>query len=156
MKGLCRFVCATQSSSLHAVVTLRCGAVPFDEGGARCHGCCAPQPFIASAPALLFFSLRVFFFLLHDEFVGGALVLVPASRCFALCVGCGASTWRQSVWWGVYSSFCALQLILFGHGGIGGILRLCACRACLIFCRCSLVVLVKEETSDGVGAVAPP
>ncbi|RNC54074.1 hypothetical protein TcCL_ESM08541 [Trypanosoma cruzi] len=32
MKGLCRFVCATQSSSLHAVVTVRCCAVLFDEG----------------------------------------------------------------------------------------------------------------------------
>ncbi|RNC34626.1 hypothetical protein TcCL_Unassigned02568, partial [Trypanosoma cruzi] len=51
MKGLCRFVCATQSSSLHAVVTVRCGAVPLDEGRVRCHGRCAPQLFIASASA---------------------------------------------------------------------------------------------------------
>ncbi|RNC60379.1 hypothetical protein TcCL_ESM01880 [Trypanosoma cruzi] len=68
MKGLCRFVCATQSSSLHAVVTVRCGAVPFDEGGARCHGCCAPQPFIASAASLLFFSLCEFFMRSHNIF----------------------------------------------------------------------------------------
>ncbi|RNC51105.1 hypothetical protein TcCL_ESM11811 [Trypanosoma cruzi] len=66
MKGLCRFVRATQSSSLQAVVTLRCGAVPFDEGGARCHGCCAPRPFIASAPSLLFFSLCEFFLRSHN------------------------------------------------------------------------------------------
>ncbi|RNC39163.1 hypothetical protein TcCL_NonESM11517 [Trypanosoma cruzi] len=58
-KRLCRFVCATQSSSLQAVVTVRCSAVPLDEGGVRCHGCCAPRPFIASAPALLFFSVSV-------------------------------------------------------------------------------------------------
>ncbi|RNC59169.1 hypothetical protein TcCL_ESM03237 [Trypanosoma cruzi] len=61
MKGLCRFVRATQSSSLQAVVTLRCGAVLFDEGRVRCHGCRAPRPFIASAPSLLFFSLCEFF-----------------------------------------------------------------------------------------------
>ncbi|RNC41203.1 hypothetical protein TcCL_NonESM09244 [Trypanosoma cruzi] len=57
MKRLCRFVRATQSSSLHAVVTVRCGAVLLDEGRTRCHGCCAPRPFIASASSLLFFSL---------------------------------------------------------------------------------------------------
>ncbi|RNC34833.1 hypothetical protein TcCL_Unassigned02347, partial [Trypanosoma cruzi] len=68
MKRLCRFVCATQSSSLQAVVTVRCGAVPFDEGGARCHGCCAPRPFIASAPSLLFFSLCDFFSRSHNVF----------------------------------------------------------------------------------------
>ncbi|ESS55836.1 hypothetical protein TCDM_12674 [Trypanosoma cruzi Dm28c] len=55
MKRLCRFVCATQSSSLQAVVTVRCGAVLFDEGRVRCYGCCAPQPFIASAPSFFFF-----------------------------------------------------------------------------------------------------
>ncbi|RNC35054.1 hypothetical protein TcCL_Unassigned02095 [Trypanosoma cruzi] len=64
MKGLCRFVCATQSSSLQALVTVRCSAVLFDEGGARCHGCCAPRPFIASAPSLLFFSVSVACFFL--------------------------------------------------------------------------------------------
>ncbi|RNF12511.1 hypothetical protein TcG_09005, partial [Trypanosoma cruzi] len=58
MEGLWRFVRATQSSSLNAVVTVRCGAVPFDEGGARCHGCCAPRPFIASASSLFFSVLR--------------------------------------------------------------------------------------------------
>ncbi|EAN81771.1 hypothetical protein Tc00.1047053507727.19 [Trypanosoma cruzi] len=68
MKGLCRFVCATQSSSLQAVVTVRCGAVPFDEGGARCHGCCAPRPFIASAPSFLFFGLCEFFLRSHNVF----------------------------------------------------------------------------------------
>ncbi|RNC36371.1 hypothetical protein TcCL_Unassigned00649, partial [Trypanosoma cruzi] len=62
MKGLCRFVCATQSSSLHAVVTVRCGAVPLDEGRVRCHGRCAPQLFIASASAFFFFGLCEFFF----------------------------------------------------------------------------------------------
>ncbi|RNC41158.1 hypothetical protein TcCL_NonESM09303 [Trypanosoma cruzi] len=61
MKGLCRFVCATQSSSLQAVVTVRCGAVLFDVGRTRCHGCCAPQLFISSAPAF-FFSVCVNFF----------------------------------------------------------------------------------------------
>ncbi|ESS61131.1 hypothetical protein TCDM_11291 [Trypanosoma cruzi Dm28c] len=61
MKRLCRFVCATQSSSLHAVVTVRCGAVLFDEGGARCHGRCAPQLFIDTASAF-FFSVCVNFF----------------------------------------------------------------------------------------------
>ncbi|RNC54263.1 hypothetical protein TcCL_ESM08321 [Trypanosoma cruzi] len=68
MKGLCRFVCTNQSSSLHVVVTLRCGAVPFDEGRVRCHGRCAPQPFIASAPALLFFSLCEIFLSSHNNF----------------------------------------------------------------------------------------
>ncbi|RNC41781.1 hypothetical protein TcCL_NonESM08644 [Trypanosoma cruzi] len=62
MKRLCRFVCATQSSSLQAVVTVRCSAVPFDEGRARCHGRCVPRPFISSAPALSFFSVCVNFF----------------------------------------------------------------------------------------------
>ncbi|RNC46063.1 hypothetical protein TcCL_NonESM04176 [Trypanosoma cruzi] len=60
MKRLCCFVCATQSSSLQAVVTVRCGAVPLDVGRVRCYGRCAPQPFIASAPALSF-SNCVFF-----------------------------------------------------------------------------------------------
>ncbi|KAF5219252.1 hypothetical protein ECC02_007761 [Trypanosoma cruzi] len=68
MKRLCRFVCATQLSSLHAVVTLRCGAVLFDEGRVRCHGCCAPPPFIASAPSLFFFSLCEFFMRSHNIF----------------------------------------------------------------------------------------
>ncbi|RNC35027.1 hypothetical protein TcCL_Unassigned02138 [Trypanosoma cruzi] len=63
-KRFCRFACATHSSSLQAVVTVRCGAVPLDEGRVRCYGCCAPQPFIASAPALSF-SNCVFFFALR-------------------------------------------------------------------------------------------
>ncbi|EAN94540.1 hypothetical protein Tc00.1047053511843.35 [Trypanosoma cruzi] len=84
-KRLCRFVCATPSSSLHAVVTVRFGAVPSDEGRVRCRGRCAPRPFIASASAFLFLHLHIFL-LLHDEFVGGALALAP---CFmALCLLC--------------------------------------------------------------------
>ncbi|RNC40105.1 hypothetical protein TcCL_NonESM10462 [Trypanosoma cruzi] len=62
MKRLCRFSCATQSSSLHAVATVRCGAVLFDVGRVRCHVCCTPRPFISSAPALSFFSVCVNFF----------------------------------------------------------------------------------------------
>ncbi|RNC41394.1 hypothetical protein TcCL_NonESM09057 [Trypanosoma cruzi] len=62
MKGLCRFVRATQSSSLQAVVTVRCGAVPFDEGRTRCHGCCAPRPFIVSAPGFFFCARIIFYF----------------------------------------------------------------------------------------------
>ncbi|EKF26217.1 hypothetical protein MOQ_010100, partial [Trypanosoma cruzi marinkellei] len=62
VKRLCRFARATQSSSLHAVVTARCGAVLFDEGRVRCHGCCAPQPFIASAPTFMFFCSHNIFF----------------------------------------------------------------------------------------------
>ncbi|RNC36389.1 hypothetical protein TcCL_Unassigned00631 [Trypanosoma cruzi] len=61
-KRLCRFACATQSSSLHAVVTVRCGAVLFDEGRVRCYGCCAPQPFVASAPEIFFFCTRIIFY----------------------------------------------------------------------------------------------
>ncbi|EAN91103.1 hypothetical protein Tc00.1047053508247.140 [Trypanosoma cruzi] len=68
MKRLCRFLRATQSSSLQAVVTLRCGAVPFDVGRVRCHGYCSPQPFIASALSLLFFSLCEFFLRSHNIF----------------------------------------------------------------------------------------
>ncbi|EAN87193.1 hypothetical protein Tc00.1047053508587.50 [Trypanosoma cruzi] len=62
MKRLCRFSCATQSSSLHAVVAVRCGAVPFDEGRVRCHGRCAPQLFIDTASAFLFSVCVNFFF----------------------------------------------------------------------------------------------
>ncbi|ESS64110.1 hypothetical protein TCDM_07876 [Trypanosoma cruzi Dm28c] len=83
MKGLCRFVCATQSSSLHVVVTVRCGAVLFDEGRVRCYGCCAPQPFIASAPSFFFFSSRWIYW---RSFGFGAcftaLRLVCRLRCF--------------------------------------------------------------------------
>ncbi|RNC39348.1 hypothetical protein TcCL_NonESM11310 [Trypanosoma cruzi] len=86
MKGLCRFVRATQSSSLHAVVTVRCGAVPLDEGRVRCHGRCAPQTFIVSAPALFcfFFASRWicwrsfgFWWLLHDALPCVSVAVFP-------------------------------------------------------------------------------
>ncbi|EAN88918.1 hypothetical protein Tc00.1047053508431.5 [Trypanosoma cruzi] len=148
MKGLCRFVRATQSSSLHAVVTVRCGAVPLDEGRVRCHGRCAPQPFIASAPALFCFFFASRWICWRSFGFGGcftAFRLVCRLRFFRVMprrlMGCllfflspaASLVWPWREQWD---------------------LRLRACRACLIFCRCSLAVLVGEEASDCVGGVA--
>ncbi|KAF5216956.1 hypothetical protein ECC02_010239 [Trypanosoma cruzi] len=85
MKGLCRFACATQSSSLHVVVTVRCGAVLFDEGRVRCHGCCSPQPFIASASALFVFCFFCFTMNLLEELWFWCL-LHGASPCVSVAV----------------------------------------------------------------------
>ncbi|RNC46451.1 retrotransposon hot spot (RHS) protein, partial [Trypanosoma cruzi] len=56
---------------------------------------------------------------------------------------------------GVFILFLRPAADLVWPCGSSGALRLRACRVCLIFCRCSLVVLVREETSDCVGGVAP-
>ncbi|RNC35479.1 hypothetical protein TcCL_ESM07291 [Trypanosoma cruzi] len=142
-KRLCCFLRATPSSSLHAVVTVRFGAVPLDEGRVQCHGRCAPRPFIAPASVFFFLNLHIFL-LLYDEFVGGALALAP---CFmVLCLVCRLRFFHAMLKRLVrcLPFFCAQQSALFGYGGSSEALRLRARRTCRISRCCSLAVLVGE------------
>ncbi|RNC31879.1 hypothetical protein TcCL_Unassigned05572 [Trypanosoma cruzi] len=144
MKGLCRFSCATQSSSLHAVVAVRCGAVPLDEGRVRCHGRCAPQLFIDTASAFLFSVCVNFFFALRwicwRSFGFGG--------CFTtLCLVCRLRFFRvmPKRLMGCLPFFLSSAASLFAHGGSNGILRLRVRRTCRISRCCSLVLLVGSE-----------
>ncbi|KAF5219580.1 hypothetical protein ECC02_007417 [Trypanosoma cruzi] len=139
MKGLCRFVCATQSSSLQAVVTLRCGAVPFDVGGARCHGCCAPQPFIASASALLFFSLCEFFLRSHNILFCSTMNLLEELWFWCLLHGASPCVSVAVLPRGA-KAFDGVFILLFAPCS-----RPCLAMAAAVgFCDCALAVRVSS------------